>query len=80
MNALPKLDGRLAKQLEAELQRTAIALRGEDAGAMPVGEIERAIYAVAARIGEEVTTRLDKASGKQTDNFYEATGLGRDAR
>lgn len=79
MNAPPKLDGRLAKQLEAELQRTAIALRGEDAGAMPVGEIERAIYAVAARIGEEVTTRLDKAPGKQADNFYGAAGLGRDA-
>ena len=79
MNAPPKLDGRLEAHLEAELKRTAIALRGENAGAMPVGEIERAIYAVAARIGEEVTTRLDKAPDKQVDNFYEAAGLGRDA-
>ena len=79
MNAPPKLDGRLEAELTAELKRTAIALRGENSGAMPVGEIERAIYAVAARIGEEVTTRLDKAPAKQADNFYAAAGLGRDA-
>lgn len=78
MKSPPPLDGRLARQLEAELHRRAIALRGEDAGAMPVGPIEQAIYAVAARIGEEVTTRLDKVPAKQADNFYTAAGLGRD--
>lgn len=79
MNAPPKIDGRLEADLKADLERIAIALRGESAGAMPIGEIERAIYTVAARIGEEVTVRLDKSPSKQANNFYDAAGLGRDA-
>jgi hypothetical protein len=44
----------------------------------PVGTIASALFAAAARIGEEVTRRLDQAPAKQADNFYTAAGIGRD--
>ena len=40
----------------------------------PPGEVASAIIGVAARIGEEVTRRLDRVPDKQADNFYRRDG------
>ena len=72
------LDGRREKALRAELLRRAAALLGGDGQDRPAGEIAGAIIGVAARIGEEVTRRLDRVPDKQTDNFFNAMGIGRD--
>jgi Baseplate J-like protein len=76
---VPPLDGRLAADISTELRRRALAFRGGAASAHPVGPIENAIYEIAGRIGEEITTRLDRVPDKQADNFYTAVGIGRDA-
>jgi hypothetical protein len=73
-----KLDGRRARALEAELLRRAEAVLSGDGRNPPVGTIARALFGAAARIGEEVTRRLDLAPAKQADNFYTAAGIGRD--
>ena len=74
----PQLDGRRARALEAEMLRRAEAVLSGDGGNRQAGPIARAIFGVAARIGEEVTRRLDQAPAKQADNFYTAAGIGRD--
>ncbi|QAY79324.1 baseplate J/gp47 family protein [Sphingosinicella sp. BN140058] len=72
------LDGRRAHALlEDMLRRARIALPRDGQPAEP-GEVTRAILDAAARIGEEVTLRLDRVPDKQADNFYTAMGLGRD--
>jgi hypothetical protein len=73
------VDGRYEKQLEAEMVRRATALLAPDGGAIPPGKIAHAIINTAARIGEEVTRRLDRVPEKQADNFYAAMGIGREA-
>lgn len=73
-----KLDGRRAGALEEELRRRAEAVLSSGDRSPAVGETMRAILAVAARIGEEVTRRLDLAPAKQAANFYTAAGIGRD--
>src|SRR6185503_2716572 len=71
-------DGRRARDLEAELRRRALAVLTGDGRSPPLGPIAGAMLAVAGRIGEEVTQRLDRAPAKQADNFYTAAGIGRD--
>ena len=78
MRDAPKLDGRRARELDAELRRRAYAVLSGDGRSPPLGPIDQAILQVAARIGEEVTRRLDLAPAKQADNFYTAAGIGRD--
>jgi hypothetical protein len=78
MKAAPSLDGRRARELDAELRRRATAVLSGDGRSPPLGPIDKAILQVAARIGEEVTRRLDLAPAKQADNFYTAAGIGRD--
>jgi len=78
MSGAPKLDGRRARDLDAELRRRASAVLSGDGRSPPLGPIAEAILASAARIGEEVTRRLDMAPAKQADNFYTAAGIGRD--
>ena len=78
MTASPKLDGRRQQALRAEMMRRATAVLAGDGRALPVGQVASAILDVAARIGEEVTRRLDRVPEKQADNFYTAMGLGRD--
>lgn len=73
-----KYDGRRGRALEAELLRRAEAVLSGDGRNPPVGTIARALFGAAARIGEEVTRRLDQAPAKQADNFYTAAGIGRD--
>ena len=58
--------------------RRATAVLSGDGSAVPPGKIAHAIIGVAARIGEEVTRRLDRVPEKQADNFYAAMGIGRD--
>ena len=79
MSGAPKLDGRRASELDAELMRRAPG-GAERRRPQPAasGRSRGAILAVAARIGEEVTRRLDQAPAKQADNFYNAAGIGRD--
>lgn len=78
MSRAAKFDGRRAKALEAELVRRAESvLRGDGQKSDPA-PITGAILTVAARIGEEVTRRLDQTPTKQADNFYSAAGIGRD--
>jgi hypothetical protein len=72
------LDGRRAKALHAEMLRRAVAVLGGDGQERPPGEIADAMLGVAARIEEEVTRRLDRVPDKQTDNFFNAMGIGRD--
>jgi predicted phage baseplate assembly protein len=74
----PQLDDRRAKALEAELVRRAEAVLSGDGRDRSVGPVGRALFGVAARIGEEVLKRLDQAPVKQADNFYTAAGIGRD--
>ena len=78
MKPAPKLDGRRASDLDAELERRALAVLSGDGRSPPLGNIAKTILAVAARIGEEATKRLDMAPAKQADNFYTAAGIGRD--
>lgn len=78
MSGPVRLDGRRARALEAELLRRAEAVLSGDGRNPPVGTIARALFGAAARIGEEVTRRLDQAPAKQADNFYTAAGIGRD--
>ena len=78
MKPAPKLDGRRASDLDAELERRALAVLSGDGRSPPLGNIAGTILAVAARIDEEVTRRLDMAPAKQADNFYTAAGIGRD--
>jgi len=78
MKGAPKLDGRRAREIDAELRRRALAVLTGDGRSPPLGEIAEAILATAARIEEEVTRRLDMAPDKQKDNFYTAAGIGRD--
>ncbi|MBV9883798.1 MAG: hypothetical protein JO276_12390 [Sphingomonadaceae bacterium] len=78
MKSAPKLDGRRLRELDAELRRRATAVLSGDGSSPPLGPVTGAILAVAARIGEEVTRRLDQAPAKQSDNFYNAAGIGRD--
>jgi hypothetical protein len=70
------LDGRREDTLTAELLRRAGAVFGARADAIEPGEVMHAILAVAARIGEEVTRRLDQVPEKQAANFYAAMGSG----
>src|SRR5829696_1595936 len=58
--------------------RRATAVLSADGSAVPPGTIAHAIIGAAARIGEEVTRRLDRVPEKQADNFYAAMGIGRD--
>ena len=58
--------------------RRATAVLSADGSAVPPGKIAHAIIGAAARIGEEVTRRLDRVPEKQADNFYAAMGIGRD--
>jgi hypothetical protein len=78
MNGGAPLDGRREKALRAEMLRRAAAVLAGDGQERPAGEIARAIIGVAARIEEEVTRRLDRVPDKQTDNFFNAMGIGRD--
>jgi hypothetical protein len=78
MTAAPKLDGRRKTAIEAEMQRRAKAVLGGDGRVLRVGQIAAAIIDVAARIDEEVTSRLDRVPEKQADNFYTEMGIGRD--
>jgi hypothetical protein len=78
MKPAPKLDGRRARELDAELRRRATAVLSGDGRSPPLGPVDEAILQVAARIGEEVARRLDLAPAKQADNFYTAAGIGRD--
>jgi hypothetical protein len=78
MKGAPKLDGRRAPELDAELRRRALAVLSGDGRSPPLGTITEAFLATAARIGEEVTRRIDMAPAKQADNFYNAAGIGRD--
>jgi predicted phage baseplate assembly protein len=78
MTAARQLDGRRQRALEAEMRRRAVAVLSGDGRALPVGQVAAAIIGVAARIGEEVTSRLDRVPEKQADNFYAAMGIGRD--
>jgi hypothetical protein len=78
MKPAPKLDGRRARELDAELRRRATAVLSGDGRSPPLGRVDKAILQVAARIGEEVARRLDLAPAKQADNFYTAAGIGRD--
>lgn len=71
------VDGRREAALRAELLRRAAAVFGDRADAIAPGEIMHAILAVGARIGEEVTRRLEQIPQKQAANFYTAMGLGR---
>jgi hypothetical protein len=72
------LDGRRAQALYAELLRRAEAELTDEGTTLPVGPIAKSVFAIAGRIGEEVTSRLDRVPDKQTDNFYAAMGIGRD--
>ncbi|MFL5168878.1 MAG: hypothetical protein ACJ8D8_22080, partial [Microvirga sp.] len=72
------VDGRHEQQLDAEMVRRATAVLSADGSAVPPGKIAHAIIGAAARIGEEVTRRLDRVPEKQADNFYAAMGIGRD--
>ena len=72
------VDGRHEQQLDAEMVRRATAVLSADGSAVPPGRIAHAIIGAAARIGEEVTRRLDRVPEKQADNFYAAMGIGRD--
>jgi len=72
------VDGRHERQLDAEMVRRATAVLSADGSAVPPGTIAHAIIGAAARIGEEVTRRLDRVPEKQADNFYAAMGIGRD--
>jgi len=74
----PALDPRRAKALTRELERRAVATLAGDGQTMPVGRVATAMLGIAARIGEEVTQRLDAVPAKQEDNFFTAMGLGRD--
>lgn len=72
------LDGRNEEALRQELLRRAEAVLGLTGEPVEPGRVETAILTVAARISEEVTSRLDKVPDKQSDNFYSAVGIGRD--
>ncbi|MFN7397657.1 MAG: baseplate J/gp47 family protein [Sandaracinobacter sp.] len=71
------LDGRSEDELREELLHRATAVFGNRADAIEPGEVLHALLGVAARIGEEVTRRLDQVPSKQAANFYTAIGLGR---
>jgi len=74
----PAFDPRRAAALLAELERRAVATLAGDGRARAVGQVAGAMLGIAARIGEEVTRRLDSTPAKQEDNFFTAMGLGRD--
>jgi hypothetical protein len=78
MSTRPPLDPRRASALAAELRRRAVATLTGNGLVMPVGQVADAMLRVAARIGEEVTRRLDAVPEKQEDNFFTAMGIGRD--
>ena len=71
------LDGRGEDELRAEMLARAAAVFADRADAIEPGEVLHALFGVAARIGEEVTRRLDQVPAKQAANFYTAMGLGR---
>lgn len=72
------LDGRREKALREEMLRRAAAMLSDDGQMRPPGEVARALIGVAARIGEEVTRRLDRVPGKQVRNLFGAMGIGGD--
>lgn len=72
------IDGRRQRELKDEfLRRAAVELSG-DGKVLPVGTVTAALLDGAARIGEEVTRRLDKVPEKQLANFLMEARLGRD--
>ena len=71
-----RLDGRREKALREELLRRAAAMLSEDGQGRPLGEVASALIGVAARIGEEVTRRLDRVPEKQVANLFGAIGIG----
>ena len=74
----PAIDGRRYEQLKSELMRRAEVLLSDDGRALPVGKVTAALFDAVARIGEEVTRRLDKTPEKQVANFLTETRIGRD--
>ncbi|HEX8241783.1 MAG TPA: hypothetical protein VF574_18760 [Allosphingosinicella sp.] len=73
-----RLDGRREKALREEMLRRAAAMLSDDGQTRPPGEVASALIGAAARIGEEVTRRLDRVPGKQVDNLFGAMGIGGD--
>lgn len=73
-----RLDGRRETALREEMLRRAAATLSGDGQERPPGEVASALIGVAARIGEEVTRRLDRVPAKQADNLFSAMGIGRD--
>jgi hypothetical protein len=78
MSAPRHLDERRTAEHLAELRRRAVAVLSGDGTARPIGTITDAMFGVAARIGEEVSRRLDEVPAKQAANFYAEAGIGRD--
>lgn len=78
MTGGPRLDGRREKALREELLRRAAAMLSADGQDRPPGEVASALIGVAARIGEEVTRRLDRVPEKQVANLFGAIGIGGD--
>ena len=78
MSAPRRFDERRTAEHLAELRRRAVAVLGGDGLSTVIGPITGSILAVAARIGEEVSRRLDKVPLKQAANFYTEAGIGRD--
>ncbi|WP_166300690.1 baseplate J/gp47 family protein [Bradyrhizobium sp. 2S1] len=74
----PAIDGRRYEQLKNELLRRADVLLSNDGRALPVGTVAAALFDAVARIGEEVTRRLDKVPEKQVANFLTEARIGRD--
>ncbi len=72
-----RLDGRGEEALARELRRCAAAVFGSDIDAVEPGEILDAMLGIAARLGEEVTRRLDRIPEKQAANFHAAMGADR---
>jgi hypothetical protein len=73
--AAPAPDPRRATELTAELARAASALAPDWAGVADNGDFGSALYRIAARLGEQVTRRMDRAPDRDRLAFYETLEL-----
>jgi hypothetical protein len=73
--AAPAPDPRRATELTAELARAAPALAPDWVGVGEPADFGAALYRIAARLGEQVTRRIDLAPARDRLAFYEALEL-----
>ena len=71
----PSVDERRARELFAELEYMARAFLPGWSGATAEGDAGHALLQIAARLGEQVTYRLDKTPRRDTIAFFDALDI-----